>query len=146
MKLQDFAIIGGVLYFLAKAAAKAAYDNFAYKSAKIAFGRVMANGVSGEAIITVTNKTGIPLTVQSIAGSIKYTGLPVAEYMRQTPFTVAANSDTAIRIPFFVPYSGLSAAVISAITTKQFDTYATIEGVARAANINIPFSFPVSPI
>lgn len=146
LNIKDLALIGGGLYILGKVAGNYAYERFSLKGARVKFGNLNWEGVSGQIFLEIENQTAVPVTIQSIAGQVKYTGISVANYNITAPFTIQPNGSTVQAVSFFIPYEGVATTVSNAIATGEFSTYALIEGVARVAGVNIPFSYPLSPI
>jgi len=145
IKLKDVGLIAAGLYLASKAFAAYAYDNFQVISAKIKLQQPTYQGLTGKVVLTIENKTEIPVTVQSLSGRVLYNNSPLAQYLVSQSFTIQPNSQTSQDISFFVPYADLSNTLTSAITSGQFSTFATIEGAAKVGGVVIPFSYPLSP-
>lgn len=146
MKLQDILLIGAGAYLLSQYAAGYAAKNFAVRSAKLRIGAITPTGLEGQVIMSVENSTPAAVPIQSIMGEILYSGTAIANFVVPEPFRLDSNAVTQLPpISFSVPFTGLSRAVIDAIATGNWATYATVRGIARAAGVNIPFSYPLSP-
>lgn len=146
MNLKDLLLPAILVYIIGKAAAGYAYKNFELASAKLRLGRLEPGGLNGRVLISVKNSTPAPVSIQAITGEVLYNNSPIASFISTQPFTIAANSTTQIPdIAFFIPFEGLTTTIIQAITSGQWQTFATLKGVARAAGLNIPFSYPLTP-
>lgn len=145
LQIKDVLIYAGIAYLASKYLANYAYDNFILQKTRLKFGQMNLNGINGKVFLTVENKTAIPVHIQSVVGELLYSGNKIADFSELSGFTIAEKTTSEIDINFFIPYNTLSSSLSNIIASKQFLTYATIKGVARSANINIPFDMPVSP-
>jgi len=145
ISLERIGLIAAGLYLASKAFASYAYDNFQVVSAKIKLQPPSYQGITGKVVLTIENKTDIPVTVQSLSGRVLYNNSPLAQYLVSQTFTIQPKAQTSQDISFFVPYADLSATLTDAITSGQFSTFATIEGSAKVGGVVIPFSYPLSP-
>lgn len=137
-------LLGG--YLLIQHLSSRVAENFSVKKARLSFGSPSFDGVGGLLTMHVQNSTPLPVPVSHVEGLVSYSGQQIASFVNSEGFTVQPNGETAIQIPFFVPYDGLSAAIVNAIASGQFSTYAVVSGSARIKGVNIPFTQAISPI
>lgn len=146
LNIKDWLLIAAGLYLAGKAIGGYAYKNFSFVSARIKMGALNYNGANGDIFLRIRNNTPAAIPIESIVGSLFYSGQQVAQFSQLSPFAIPANAQTEIQLGFFVPYQGVSSAITNAIASGQLQTFATAKGMARSAGVNIPFEQPISPI
>lgn len=143
---KNWLLIGGVGYLLVKYLGGYAYQNISFGMPKVRFGQPNLNGINATLSMPITNKTAVSIPIDSIIGSVLYSGQPIAQFSQIQPFQIPDGKTTTVEIGVYIPFQGAAQSLVNIIASGNFSTYAVLKGTVRSAGVNIPFEQSVSPI
>jgi len=138
--LGILALIGGVGYYLfSKVAAKVYAEDVTMKITRSSF-----TDLIGQVLITVKNKLGASIPVQSFEGKLYYGAYDIADLNLISNVTLATGTSTIIPIDFSVGYADMGANIVNILQSGSYLYPFTVKGTLILEGISIPINQKIS--
>jgi len=138
--LGILALIGGVGYFLfSKVAAKVYAEDVKMKITRSSF-----TDLIGQVLITVKNKLGASIPVQSFEGKLYYGAYDIADLKLTSNMTLATGTSTIIPIDFSVGYADMAANLVNILQSGSYLYPFTVKGTLIMEGLTIPINQKIS--
>lgn len=138
--LGILALIGGVGYYLfSKVAAKVYAEDVRMKITRSSF-----TDLIGQVLITVKNKLGASIPVQSFDGKLYYGSYDIADLKLISNVTLATGTSTIIPIDFSVGYADMGANIVNILQSGSYLYPFTVKGTLILEGISIPINQKIS--
>lgn len=140
--LGILALIGGVGYFIfSKVAAKVYAEDVKMKITRSSFSELI-----GQVLITVKNKLGASIPVQSFNGKLYYGNYIIADLKLNNTIQVATGTSTVVPIDFEVGYLDMAANVVNILQSGSYLYPFSVKGTLVLEGITIPINQKIDVI